>query len=119
MAFQEASEKELNNELAALITVITWLSQFVDDIHVKVVSLQEKLVAKNGVIRSVVEDSRALFALYLRGLVETFRVGLNMSANEAFRAGSFGSPFHSDAANNSITLFFLGRPVAGGWRQFR
>lgn len=54
VAFFEASEKDLKNELPVSINVSTRLSQLADDIREKVVELREGLGARDGAIRSIV-----------------------------------------------------------------
>lgn len=53
VAFYEASEDELEKELAATINDSTWPSQFTGDIHVELVDLREGFRARNSVIWSI------------------------------------------------------------------
>lgn len=69
VAFYEASEEMLKNKLAAAIKHNTGLSQLVDDVRAKVIKLQDRLVARNIVIRSIVECSCAFHGFSLRCLV--------------------------------------------------
>lgn len=56
VAFYEASERELTNELAAALKDSTRLSQFFYVIRVEVVDLREDLRAKDGIIWSIPKD---------------------------------------------------------------
>lgn len=71
------------------------------------VDLPEPFGTMDGVMWSTIEDWCESLGMFLRGLGENSRVGLNKSINEAFCAGSIGSPFHANTAIDGTTLHFL------------
>lgn len=69
--------------------------------------LQEKLSARDSVVRSVVELSCATLGLSFRDLVNIFRAGLNKAVGETFRSGSLDFQFPANTAVDDITLRYL------------
>lgn len=104
--------EELKNELAAPISKNTRLSQIFDDIRTKGVVSIERLGASGVVLLSIVEDTCASLEPSLEGLIENFCVGLNKSVNEAFRAGSTGSKFHTNTSIDDTTPPFSEGPAS-------
>lgn len=60
--------------------------------------------ARDGVSRSIVEDSSASLGPSLKDLVENLRAALNKSAEKAYCAGSIISHFHAVIAIDDITV---------------
>lgn len=77
MVFYEASEEDLNSEVAATIKERIWLEQLFDAVRAEVVDLRETFGARNAVIRSIGRDSCSSLEPFLSSLVEKFRAGLN------------------------------------------
>lgn len=77
VAFYMANEDEQMRELAAAMNDCTEFTPLVDKIRAEVVDLLERLGAKDGVIRSIVDNSCSLLGPSTRGSVGGFRAGLN------------------------------------------
>lgn len=107
VAFYKASEGSMNGELAAATAQSTRLGQLFDSVRADGGDLQEKLEARDAVLRSIIEYSCATLEPSFRALVENFCAGLNSSLSEACRTGYIDSQFHADnAINSSLSGFW-------------
>lgn len=83
MVLYTVREEEMKTALAASIKVSTPLSKLVYNISAEVVDLRKRLGAKDGVTRSIVEDSSASLGPSLLSFVVNICGGLNNSVNIA------------------------------------
>lgn len=117
-AFYEASEESTKSELAASAKKNTRPGQLLNSSRAKMVSLQEKLAARDAVAISIVHDSWAMLGPSSRSQVVNCRAELTKSVSEAFLVGFIYSQFHAHTAIDVIALHYYDSKCIGKWSRF-
>lgn len=103
----------LTGKLVKATAEATMIGVLLEDANQEEAELPKKLVTKDAVLKSIIQDSCAILWSRIRGFVGKSRSGLNEYVSNALRTGSIDSQFDADTAMDGIILHVL-KPFPSG-----